>query len=216
MADIFNKNRGFGGGNAGPRELLIATGNGGKVKEYRELLADLPFRIIDLKGIGRPLKEIEESGDTFRENALLKAKGYARSANLMTLADDSGLEVRALGGAPGVRSARYGGLGATQDRKNDLLLEALDRAETSDRSARFVCVAMLAAPDGSVIAEAEGIVDGSIAQFPRGSGGFGYDPLFIPNGFDETFGELGSDIKQQISHRARAFAVIRRFLRGLT
>lgn len=194
-------------------DLLIATNNAGKVRELSELLSGFPLnlnRLADFDGV----VEVEESGSTFEENAALKAKGYALQTGMLALADDSGLEITALGGAPGVLSARYGGDTTPFDEKIAMLLSELENAASRDRSARFVCVMAIANPMGEIEFTAEGICTGTLTMNPRGTGGFGYDPIFIPDGFDRTFGELASDIKQQISHRGRAIRKIIPFLRG--
>jgi XTP/dITP diphosphohydrolase len=192
-------------------ELLIATGNAGKVREVLPLLDGLPLRLRSLAEFSG-VAEVEETGTTFTENAALKATAYAEQTGLWTLADDSGLEVDALGGAPGVFSARYGGAGASDaDRVNRLLAE-LSRTGDVLRRARFVCVIAIAGPDGRLVKTSTGICEGSIALAPRGDGGFGYDPVFIPDGYQASFGELPAEIKQRISHRARALAAVRPFL----
>jgi XTP/dITP diphosphohydrolase len=196
-------------------KLLVATTNSGKLIELQGLLAGLSVNLVCLDELGR-LKEVPETGATFEENAALKAAGYARQAGLLTLADDSGLEVKALRGRPGVHSARYGGKGISFADKMGLLLEELKNTGDPDRSARFVCAAVVAAPDGRILFAAEGICRGRIADRPRGKFGFGYDPIFVPEGYDQTFGELSVDIKQKISHRSRSFAQIIPFLRDFT
>ncbi|HKR02146.1 MAG TPA: XTP/dITP diphosphatase [Pyrinomonadaceae bacterium] len=194
-------------------ELLIATGNRGKVAEYQSLLATLPLQLRDLSefpGAG----EVEETGATFSENAILKARVYALRTGLWTLADDSGLEVEALGGAPGIYSARYGGAGATDARRVEKLLEALSGFDNGERRARFVCVIAIADPRGEIANVSTGRCEGLIAFSPRGSNGFGYDPVFIPDGFEQTFGELTRETKERISHRARALREASSFLLG--
>jgi XTP/dITP diphosphohydrolase len=192
--------------------LLIATGNPGKVNELRPLLVGVPLTLLSLNQISL-LADIEETGSTFEENAVLKAAGYARRSGIWALADDSGLEVEGLGGRPGVHSARYGGSETGFDEKIKLLLAEIAETGDAERRARFVCSAALADPEGMVRFAAEGICAGTIAAEPRGTGGFGYDPVFVPDGFDRTFGELPAAIKQQISHRGRAIAKIIPFLR---
>jgi XTP/dITP diphosphohydrolase len=196
-------------------ELLIATYNRGKLEELHELLAGLEFELRDLH-LFPAIKAVAETGNTFAENAQLKAKGYARQTGLMTLADDSGLEVSVLGGLPGVRSARYAGEGASDAERVDKLLFELARATRSDRSARFVSIIVISDATGAVLHEATGICAGEIAHAPRGENGFGYDPVFIPAGFGQTFAELSSDVKNQISHRGRALKKTAEFLRSLT
>ena len=193
-------------------ELLIATQNTGKIAEFRDLLGHLPFRLVDLRNFAN-LPEIDETGATFEENARIKAVGYAKASGLYAIADDSGLEIYALGGAPGVHSARFAGPKTGYDVKISRLLAEMDTSKPVDRSARFVSHIVLAAPAGSLVYEADGTCEGTIADRPRGSNGFGYDPIFIPAGFTKTFGELDDEVKQTISHRARALAKIIRFLR---
>ena len=193
-------------------KVLIATTNQGKLAELRGLLADMP---IDMRGLAdlSIYNDVEETGKSFRENAVLKASAYALQARLPTLADDSGLEVAALDNAPGVLSARYGGTDMSFELKIKRLLAELDWHGDPGRRARFVCSVALADSQGRIVHLAEGICNGLIAREPRGNHGFGYDPIFIPDGFDRTFGELSGDIKQKISHRARAFHQIIPFLR---
>lgn len=191
--------------------LLLATGNTGKVREMRDLLADLPLTIRTLHDFP-DLSPVDETGTTFRENAELKAIGYAMQTGEFALADDSGLEVEALGGAPGVYSARYAGEGAGYDIKMTKLLDALDATGDAARRARFVCAMAIADPNGRLVAVTEGVCPGVIATSPRGAGGFGYDPIFVPDGFDLTFGELDQSAKQEISHRSRAAKLIMRYL----
>jgi XTP/dITP diphosphohydrolase len=191
--------------------LLIATNNPGKVREYEELLGDLPFEITFPGQEGLSL-DVDESGATFQENARIKARAYARASGLLTLADDSGLEVDALGGAPGVHSARYGGPGATDADRYRKLLAALQDVPVGQRSARFRCVIALAQPRGQ-IQTAEGTCEGEIGFEPRGEHGFGYDPVFVVEGYGgQTMAELPPDLKNRISHRARAAAAARPIL----
>ena len=191
--------------------LLLGTRNAGKVREIEIILGDLPWQI-------RSLLEFEnvpvaaEDAATYAENAIAKAQFYAREAGLCALADDSGLEVEALGGAPGVLSARYAGAGASDADRRVLLLSELADVKPDDRAARFVCVVAIADPNGNVLNVSEGICPGRITFEPRGQGGFGYDPLFVPDGFNQTFAELADSIKNQISHRARALLKTREFL----
>lgn len=194
------------------QKLLIATNNKGKVVELRDLLAELDVEVLGLAEFA-DVVEVAETGLTFAENAALKASGYARQTGNIALADDSGLVVDALDGRPGVLSARYGGDEMPFSGKMSLLLDEISSAEGTDRTARFVCSIAIADSDGSILFSAEGKCEGRIADSPRGSGGFGYDPLFIPDGFDHTFGELELAIKQSISHRSKAFQQIIPFLR---
>jgi XTP/dITP diphosphohydrolase len=194
-------------------ELLIATNNAGKIRELTGLLANLPLRLRQLSEFPH-IQEVEETGKTFAENAALKARLYGRQANLWTLADDSGLEVDALGGAPGVLSARYAGQNATDVERNARLLAELSLTNDERRTARFICVIALYEPATEAMEIFNGTCEGHIAQHPRGSNGFGYDSLFIPTGYAHTFGELPDVVKQQISHRSRALAVVRLYLKG--
>jgi XTP/dITP diphosphohydrolase len=183
-------------------ELLIATRNEGKAREFASLLGATRLRVRSLAEFPRAL-EVEETGATFAENAALKARAYARATGLWTLADDSGLEVDALGGAPGVFSARYGGL-PTDEARTAHLLEELARTGDAARRARFVCVIALALPPSDRLQLFEGTCEGRIAHAPRGRNGFGYDPVFIPDGHGQTFGELSDETKARLSHRSRA------------
>lgn len=197
------------------RSLVIATLNKGKLKELRHLLSELPFVISDLEGFPS-IEAIPEHGESFFENASLKASGYAKQTRRLTLADDSGLEVEALNGAPGVRSARYAHEGASDAERTSKLLNELSQDQSATRSARFVSVVAIANEDGKVINVSTGICEGQIAEGPRGNNGFGYDPVFIPSGFDRTFAELPVEVKNRISHRARALSGAAEFLRSLT
>ena len=192
-----------------PGKILIATKNQGKVDELRGLMLDVPVDLVDLRDF-RDVPDVAETGSTFEANAILKASEYARQTGLWAIADDSGLEVDALGGEPGVFSARYGGEDLSFEGKMALVLDRLDGADS--RAARFACSVALADAAGDVLFTAEGICPGTIAETPRGNGGFGYDPIFVPDGYDRTFGELTEAVKQQISHRARASAVLIRYL----
>lgn len=196
----------------GRTELLIATWNPGKISELSELLADLPLRLRGLADFP-DVAEVAETGTTFEANARLKATGYAAQTGCWTLADDSGLEVAALGGAPGVLSARYPGPDASDATRVERLLAELATVPEAARGARFVCVIALAKPADERIELFHGTCSGRIADAPRGHGGFGYDPIFIPEGHRQTFGELPHAIKQQISHRARALSQARDSLR---
>jgi len=194
-------------------ELVLATKNIGKIKELENLFADLPFRLRSLNDFTNVI-EPGETGTTFTENACLKAESYARQTGLWALADDSGLEVEVLDGAPGIYSARYAGVNATDAERIEKLLKEMSEANDKNRRARFVCAMAIARETGKIEFTAEGVCDGRIAFEASGKGGFGYDPIFIPDGFTGTFGELSSDIKRQISHRARATFKIIQYLRG--
>ncbi len=193
-----------------PVEILVATKNRGKLRELNSLLGGLPVELKSLEDFAE-IAEVEETGLTFAENAAIKAIGYAAMTGLPAIADDSGLEVEALGGRPGVLSARYGG-SASYHEKIALLLDEMARSGLETRNARFVCSMALALPSGEVSFTAEGICSGVIAESPSGEGGFGYDPVFIPEGHGQTFAELPESVKQEISHRARAAKIIMRYL----
>ncbi len=185
-------------------KLLIATNNPGKAREYEALLQDLPAVRITFPAREGLALEVQETGETFAENARLKALAYADASGLPTLADDSGLEVDALHGAPGVRSARYSGTGASDADRYRKLLAELAGIPPSQRSARFRCVVALALPGGDIYT-AEGTCEGQIDFTPRGEFGFGYDPVFVVAGQGgRTMAELAPEVKNKISHRARA------------
>ncbi|UBF26281.1 RdgB/HAM1 family non-canonical purine NTP pyrophosphatase [Kovacikia minuta CCNUW1] len=179
--------------------LVVATGNPGKLKEMQAYLTGLDWELV----LKPEELEIEETGETFAENACLKASQIALATGQWAIADDSGLAVDALGGAPGVYSARYG---KTNADRIERLLNAL--GSNPDRHARFVCVIALAQPNGKIILQAEGICPGTILHEPRGSGGFGYDPIFYVPEHNQTFAEMPPELKNAISHRGRAFAVL--------
>ena len=181
--------------------LIIATTNQGKLREYRDLLSGIR---ADLDGLSafEGLREPAETGATFEENAAIKAREYARQTGEWVLADDSGLEIATLGGAPGVHSARFGGEGSAYAEKIGMILDRMRGAE--DQSARFVCVIAVARPDGTIAATAMGECPGEIATQPRGSNGFGYDPVFVPRGHARTFAEMTDEEKSALSHRALA------------
>jgi len=183
-------------------KLLIATHNPGKVKEYQALLAGLPLELTYPAQEGLDI-EVTEAGESFAENARLKAAAYARASGLLTLADDSGLEVDALGGEPGIHSARYAGNGASDEERYRLLLEKLPGVPWEERTARFRCVIAVATPAGQVYT-AEGTCEGIIAFAPQGEHGFGYDPVFYFPEYGMTMAELPPETKNQISHRAKA------------
>jgi len=191
-------------------DLILATRNAHKTREFRELLGD-QFNIVDLSSFAE-LQIPEETGSTFKQNAILKAVTVSGAVDKLVIADDSGLEVDALGGAPGIYSARYTGEGASDDANIKKLLRELKKA--TNRSARFRCVIALARA-GTILGAFEGIVKGNIVDPPRGNAGFGFDPVFQPTGFDQTFAELPSGLKNKISHRARAVASLREKLREI-
>ena len=184
------------------RKLLVATRNPGKVREYRLLLGGISIEITSLDQ-EHVTEEVEENGDTFEENARLKAATYAALSGLLTLADDSGLEVDALGGALGVKSARYGGPQATDEDRVRLLLGNLNGTAWQDRTCRFRCVIALAWPSGQV-KTVEGAVEGIVQYEPQGTNGFGYDPIFHLPSLGRTMAELPLEEKNDLSHRGQA------------
>jgi XTP/dITP diphosphohydrolase len=197
-----------------PTDLLLASQNPGKLAEMRELVAGLPFRVVGPRDLG--IHEApDETGLTFLENAILKARYYAARSKRLTVADDSGLSVDALDGGPGLYSARFGGEGATDADRNRLLLEKLAGLPPEQRGAHFTS-AVAVAREGDVLFEVVETVEGFIADEPRGPNGFGYDPLFFYPSFGRTFGESAPADKARVSHRGKAFARLRRFLAGLS
>jgi len=194
-------------------KLLVATNNAGKLREYVELLDGLPFELSTLADEGI-LDEVEETGLTLEENAVQKASAYAALSGLITLADDSGLEVDALGGEPGPLSRRYAGDNATDQERNDFLLSKLKDVPQEKRGARFRCVIAIATPGGRV-ETCEGVCEGVIAFDSRGEGGFGYDPVFHLPHLNKRVAELTLEEKNAISHRARAAQKARPLLEAL-
>lgn len=189
------------------RKLLVATRNAGKVAEYAEMLAALDVDWLSLDDACVTI-DVEETGESFLANAVLKAQAYAAMTGLLTLADDSGLEVDALDGAPGIYTARYGGPGLTPVQRYEYLLHNLGDVSWVHRSARFRCVIALAAEDQRLLASAEGVCEGMIAKKPFGDGGFGYDPVFYLSERNLTMAQLPSSEKHAISHRGRALQAI--------
>jgi XTP/dITP diphosphohydrolase len=202
-------------------QLLIATHNAGKIRELQQALLELP---VDLRHLAEfpNISTVAETGNTYEQNATLKALAYAEQSGISAIGDDSGLEVDALDGKPGVLSARYGGDNATDEDRTRKLLRELMAQPDRERKARFVCCIVFAGWGlGSRVNEGEaprvlnvslGVCEGKIAEEPRGTAGFGYDPVFIPNGYSETFGELSAGVKARLSHRAKALSDTRRFL----
>ena len=194
-------------------DLLLASQNPGKLAEMKALVKGLPFRVVGPREIGIA-DAPEESGTTFLENAILKARHYAARSGLLTVADDSGLSVDALDGGPGLYSSRFAGEDASDADRNRLLLRKLEGVPRDGRGARFTS-AVAAARGGEVLFTAEESVLGLIAEEPRGANGFGYDPLFFYPPFGRTFGEVAPAEKAKVSHRGQAFAKLREFLTGL-
>jgi len=215
---------------------ILASQNKNKIKEISEILAKYDLEVISRDDAGLPKDDVEETGETFEENSYLKAKtimdmirsdaAYAEYLKSPVIADDSGLMVSALGGAPGVYSARYAGEGCTYDDNNTKLLAALEDVPSAERDACFVTVITLIYPEGTdapeaakpvgdeMVLVARGECRGHITTERRGDQGFGYDPLFIPDGMDKTFAEIGAEAKNKISHRAMALAELERLLEG--
>ncbi|HZZ43855.1 MAG TPA: RdgB/HAM1 family non-canonical purine NTP pyrophosphatase [Tepidisphaeraceae bacterium] len=195
-------------------KILIATGNAGKVKEFRQMLGSDQFTWTDLSAYPAT-PAIEETGHTFRANACLKAAGYARQFRTFALADDSGLEVDALDKKPGVHSARWSEIhnaGKGDPDNNRLLLKQLASTPDERRSARFVCVLALSDPDGRIWVTAQDSVEGTILREPRGTNGFGYDPIFLVNELGRTAAELSPDEKHRVSHRGKALRKLRQLM----
>jgi XTP/dITP diphosphohydrolase len=203
-------------------EILIATHNPGKIREIQAMLGSLPVKLRLLREF-TDISAVEETGETYGENARLKALSYARQTGLWALADDSGLEVEALGGMPGVFSARFGGELLSDRERSEGLLLALSHHSHSTRAARFVCSTALAGwragdkrsdtSEPTLLNVTEGICDGFIVTALRGGNGFGFDPIFAPTGHSQTFAELPREVKGKISHRAKAIANIKVFLK---
>lgn len=186
-------------------KLILATGNKGKLREFKEILEPLGYEILSQGELGLDL-DVEETGETFEENAFIKANAVLNATGHAAVADDSGLCVEALGGAPGVHSARYGGGKAWTDKqKYEYLLEQMEGV--ADRRAKFVSCIVCLFPNGERIA-VRGECPGRILTAPAGDAGFGYDPVFAPEGYDASFGQLGQEVKNTLSHRARALAAL--------
>lgn len=194
-------------------DLLLASQNPGKLNEMRQLVAGLPFRVVAPLDLGIE-QAPDETGTTFVENATIKALSYAGRSGLLTVADDSGISVDALGGKPGLHSSRFGGEGATDVERNRLLLEKLEGVPRERRGAHFTSAVVVARGE-SVLFQAQEEVHGFIAEAVRGPNGFGYDPLFFYPPFGKTFGEVPREQKDGVSHRGKAFARLRTFLADL-
>ena len=194
------------------KKIIAATKNKGKLEEIAQLLSDLPYDVISMTEAGMT-DDIEENGATFEENALIKARAISKVTGETVMADDSGLEVDHLGGAPGVYSARYAGEGATDIDRNNKLLSALSGDTADKRSARFVCAIALILPDGREMV-VRGTCEGYIADAPAGNKGFGYDPLFYMPEFGLTIAQMDAELKNSISHRGNALRKILDILEG--
>ncbi len=197
------------------QRVLIATQNTGKVREIRRMLAHISAEFVGLDQLS-PIDAPEEDGLTFLENAAIKARYYSKCFGEIALADDSGLVVDALKGAPGVHSARYGGDGLTDADRTDLLLREMSDVPDEIRTARFVCEVVVHDPaSGGHVFHASGVVEGSITREPRGENGFGYDPVFVPEGDHRTTAEMPAQEKDELSHRGRAIRAIAPALQAL-
>ena len=192
------------------KEILLATNNQGKVKEMKSILTDLGINVFSLKDKGIDI-DVEEDGKTFEENAIKKAKEIAAVSNMITVSDDSGLEVYALDLRPGIYSARYAGEGATSDMLCDKILTEMKNVPDSERGARFVSVVAIVYPNGETLT-LRGECEGTIIREKRGDGGFGYDPVFYIEDKGQTFSEMSMEEKNKISHRAKAFAKLKEHL----
>jgi XTP/dITP diphosphohydrolase len=191
-----------------PDRIAIASRNAGKIREIRSICADWPVGWVTSDEQEGQWPDVEETGPSYLENARLKARAVAASVGVPAVADDSGIEVDALGGAPGPRSARYAGEEATDEQNLRMLMRAVAGVPAAGRTARYRCVAVLAWPDGREV-WAEGTCEGSLVSKTRGTGGFGYDPIFVPAGWEQTMAELPPEEKDRISHRGRAFRALR-------
>jgi XTP/dITP diphosphohydrolase len=196
-----------------PERILIATGNQGKVKEIRDLVQGLPVVFLSLADVSDP-PEVVEDGLTFEENALKKARTLAAATGMVTLADDSGLCIDALDGRPGVHSARYAGVDASDAEKCARILQEMENVPDHRRTARFVCVMALVTPQGEQKLF-RGVCDGTITRQPRGTSGFGYDPIFYFEEAGSTFAEMDRQSKNRVSHRGRALRGFAAYLEGV-
>ncbi|MCU0480435.1 MAG: RdgB/HAM1 family non-canonical purine NTP pyrophosphatase [Anaerolineae bacterium] len=197
------------------RQIVIGTTNLGKINEYQVLLTGADVRLLSLRDVGLSALDVDETGSTFAENAQIKALAYAKASGKWALSDDSGLCVDALGGAPGIYSARYGDIQTAEGRRR-YLLEQLKDVSPEKRTAYFECVIVIASPDG-IVAQTHGICHGYIAlqEFDEGKG-FGYDPIFIPEGYDKTYGQMDEMLKHELSHRGIAARKMVEALRNLS
>jgi XTP/dITP diphosphohydrolase len=195
-----------------PERLAIASRNAHKLRELGRICASWPVEWVTVETADpAAFPDVDETGETYLDNALLKATQVSAALGLPAIADDSGIEVDALGGAPGPRSARYAGEHATDEQNLDALLRAIRGVPSGGRTARYRCVAAIAYPDGSA-AHADGVCEGALVSKRRGVRGFGYDPVFVPAGWDETMAELTDEQKDRISHRGRAFRALAEML----
>ena len=194
-------------------KILVATRNKSKMAELVELLRPLRVTLVSLDDLSIG-EEIEETGETFKENAILKAEGYGQLGGLITIADDSGIEVDALGGAPGIYSARYGGEGLTDLDRNNLLLKNVEKVPEQELTARFRCVVALWNPEDKTVTF-EGKIEGMLIRVSSGNNGFGYDPIFFYEPMNKTLADIGPEEKEKISHRGFAVRMAREYLSKL-
>jgi XTP/dITP diphosphohydrolase len=195
-----------------PERIALATRNGHKLRELRRICADWPVAWVSVEDRDpADFPDVEETGDTYLENAALKARAVAEALGMAAMADDSGIEVDALGGKPGPRSARYAGQDASDGQNLAALIQAIRGVPASGLTARYRCVAALAMPDGTLV-HADGTCEGTLRTRRAGTRGFGYDPIFVPVGWDRTMAELTDEEKDRISHRGRAFRALRELL----
>jgi XTP/dITP diphosphohydrolase len=197
-----------GGSPTFPPRLAVATRNPHKLREIDRICGDWPVAWVTVRNDRRPWPEVEETGETYLDNALLKARAVSKALDLPAVADDSGIEVDALGGAPGPRSARYAGPRATDGDNLRAIVSAVAGVPPAGRTARYRCIAAFAWPNGAEL-WAEATCEGTLASKPRGERGFGYDPIFVPAGWDVTMAELRDEDKDRISHRGRAFRALK-------
>jgi XTP/dITP diphosphohydrolase len=197
------------------KELIIATKNKGKAEEFKTMFAKYGIKAISLLELEQDIPDIEETGSTFEENAALKSEEIMRLLNIPVMADDSGLMIDALDGRPGIYSARYAGEPKDDQANIDKVLKELENVQEPDRTARFVCVLSVSIPGQSSLFK-KGVCEGKIAFSERGSNGFGYDPIFIPNGYDQTMAELGPELKNKISHRHHAMVQLEEWIQNLS
>ncbi|MDL4841704.1 XTP/dITP diphosphatase [Aquibacillus rhizosphaerae] len=195
-------------------KLIIATKNKGKMKDFKQLFSKYGVEVYSLLDLDQTIPDIEETGTTFEENAAIKAETIAKQFQIPVLADDSGLEVEALNGEPGVYSARYAGEAKSDSDNLHKVLEKLKNVTIAEREARFVCVLAVAQPNKHTIYK-RGVCEGSIALEPVGENGFGYDPIFYPKGYQITMAQLTSEEKNQISHRGNAIIQLEEWLKAL-
>ena len=196
-------------------EIVVGTGNAGKLREFQDLFRDEDWRITGL-GDFPPIPEPEENGETFEENATIKARCYALALNRYVIADDSGLCVDHIGGKPGVYSARFAGKNASDEENMKKLLVELAGVPSHERTASFVATLVVSDPEGNIVAKANGVCPGRISAKPFGINGFGYDPIFVPDGYDDSFGLLDISTKRKLSHRASAARKIRGLVRNIS